>query len=211
MMGLATSILVTAALATPASAADVTFGSTAATGGDCTFPCTAHLQQDYSAAAFGGPLTITRVSFFFDYYSNPSAAPWKVSLATNANGTGLGSTFASNLGADNAVFAYSPGSVTTPHQVDFFGSFSYDPGLGNLVVDILGPGGMNGSFTTTYDVSRVFSWGNTPTGYVNQGYGISTQFGTSVAAIPEPETYAMMLAGLGLLGLAARRRKQRTA
>ena len=28
-------------------------------------------------------------------------------------------------------------------------------------------------------------------------------------AIPEPETYAMMLAGLGLLGLAARRRKQK--
>lgn len=29
------------------------------------------------------------------------------------------------------------------------------------------------------------------------------------APIPEPETYAMMLAGLGLLGIAARRRKQR--
>jgi hypothetical protein len=28
------------------------------------------------------------------------------------------------------------------------------------------------------------------------------------APIPEPETYAMMLAGLGLLGFAARRRKQ---
>lgn len=30
-------------------------------------------------------------------------------------------------------------------------------------------------------------------------------------AIPEPETYAMMLAGLGLLGFAARRRKQKAA
>lgn len=34
--------------------------------------------------------------------------------------------------------------------------------------------------------------------------------GVSVAApIPEPETYAMLLAGLGLLGLTARRRKQK--
>ena len=30
------------------------------------------------------------------------------------------------------------------------------------------------------------------------------------AAVPEPETYAMMLAGLGLVGLAARRKRQRT-
>ena len=33
----------------------------------------------------------------------------------------------------------------------------------------------------------------------------------SVSAVPEPETYAMMLAGLGLLGFAARRRKQAQA
>jgi len=29
-----------------------------------------------------------------------------------------------------------------------------------------------------------------------------------VAAVPEPETYAMMLAGLGLINFVARRRKQ---
>jgi hypothetical protein len=36
--------------------------------------------------------------------------------------------------------------------------------------------------------------------------------GNGVAApVPEPETYAMMLAGLGLLGFMARRRKQKAA
>lgn len=33
--------------------------------------------------------------------------------------------------------------------------------------------------------------------------------GVLAPAIPEPETYAMLLAGLGVLGFAARRRKQR--
>ena len=35
--------------------------------------------------------------------------------------------------------------------------------------------------------------------------------GLAVTAVPEPETYAMMLAGLGLLGFAARRRKKAAA
>jgi len=32
-----------------------------------------------------------------------------------------------------------------------------------------------------------------------------------VAAVPEPETYAMLLGGLGLMGFIARRRKQAAA
>ena len=32
-----------------------------------------------------------------------------------------------------------------------------------------------------------------------------------VTAVPEPESYAMMLAGLGLMGLVGRRRKQKAA
>lgn len=37
--------------------------------------------------------------------------------------------------------------------------------------------------------------------------GMMRDLGYTVAAVPEPETYAMMLAGLGLVGWAARRRK----
>jgi PEP-CTERM motif-containing protein len=44
------------------------------------------------------------------------------------------------------------------------------------------------------------------------GSETATYSGTmAVSAIPEPETYAMMLAGLGLMGFIARRRKQNDA
>ena len=44
-------------------------------------------------------------------------------------------------------------------------------------------------------------------GAVNTLTGNTHAFLLSVASVPEPETYAMMLAGLGLVGLATRRRK----
>ena len=39
----------------------------------------------------------------------------------------------------------------------------------------------------------------------NEGTGTTSLF--SITPVPEPETYAMLLAGLGLIGLAARRRR----
>jgi hypothetical protein len=47
-------------------------------------------------------------------------------------------------------------------------------------------------------------------GYFGTPLG-SVQFYSDVEAIPEPETYAMLLAGLGLLGFVARCRKPKTA
>jgi PEP-CTERM motif len=52
-----------------------------------------------------------------------------------------------------------------------------------------------------------------PTGNTNLSYLPASIFfdGLTVTAVPEPETYAMLLAGLGLLGFAARRRKLKEA
>ncbi|MEW5770153.1 MAG: PEP-CTERM sorting domain-containing protein [Pseudomonadota bacterium] len=41
--------------------------------------------------------------------------------------------------------------------------------------------------------------------YDNDGYADNLSFTMAMAPVPEPETYALMLAGLGLVGVAARR------
>lgn len=46
--------------------------------------------------------------------------------------------------------------------------------------------------------------GNTPAKYY------SSITATALAPVPEPETYAMLLAGLGMLGYCARRRQQKS-
>ena len=65
-----------------------------------------------------------------------------------------------------------------------------------------------------FTFSRQLSAGDTidfivgvPLGGSN-GYGSTPLAATITAAVPEPETYAMFLAGLGLMGLLARRKKQ---
>jgi len=42
-------------------------------------------------------------------------------------------------------------------------------------------------------------------------YDVQTTGTLMIAAVPEPEIYAMMLAGLGLMGFVARRRQQGSA
>lgn len=62
----------------------------------------------------------------------------------------------------------------------------------------LGPGSY--SITGILDQSVLLDSGGSPLNGTSGGIRLT------VSAVPEPETYAMLLAGLGLLGIAARRR-----
>ena len=108
--------------------------------------------------------------------------------------------FMRDAGAGHNVFA-------TPGPALYFGSTAIPPLAGDsfnsgaLVIGLLG----GATFSAIGSSGRV-QWG-----VFGPGADVGTWDMVATAAVPEPETYAMMLAGLGLLGFIARRRKQLAA
>jgi hypothetical protein len=133
---------------------------------------------------------------------------------------------------------YFTGSFGTAHTTDFvdtwtFGS-SFPAGLADAsVINISFADATNISFTeatlngfamtisngaplaTAYTLSQIFSPGGVNTLVLKGVAGGSASYsGTvnfTVAPVPEPTTWAMMIAGLGIAGAALRRRASRVA
>ncbi len=123
----------------------------------------------------------------------------------------------------------TPGTVTLSGLASYFGYYGGSPDTFNSVSFFNG-GSLVGSFdgTALAAFAGVAADGNQTVGnfwnftannagdYFNSVVfaSVSNAFETdnhAVLAVPEPETYAMMLAGLGLIGFSARRRKNNVA
>ena len=118
----------------------------------------------------------------------------------------IGSTYQNCNCAWGATAWY--GSYITPTQNDM----SYD--LFNRLY-IYNPSNTSPAFPVAINTNAGFIGfipNNAVDGYylLNPGVTInSMQYGFSTVAVPEPESYAMMMAGLGLIGIAAIRRKSK--
>lgn len=155
----------------------------------------------------------------------------KLNLSTAATSVSTASlTFADNVGSDNAtVFdgALALSSTATPIApytgtqpfdivVTFTTPFAYDPTKGDLLLDVFN---FSGGVTTLFDfisggstaISRVVGpQGNVgaTSAFFQQRAGLVTSFTTTApGAVPEPAAWALMIAGFGLVGVAARRRR----
>ena len=138
--------------------------------------------------------------------------PESTSLTMTRTGGGLFGL----SGFDGAgAFNFGDGSTFIPNQIDVTGvlagggtvyqSFQIDKSTG-------GNGGLNftsyafsPSFTNLVSV-RFSSSGSDLPEY--NGFSVDNINATAVTAVPEAETYAMLLAGLGMMGFVARRRRQ---
>ncbi|MBE3027672.1 PEP-CTERM sorting domain-containing protein [Janthinobacterium sp. BJB1] len=92
-------------------------------------------------------------------------------------------------GGVNVLYFNPNNAVVHAHATGYFGG-----GKASVEIPIALLGGSN---TITY------SYTGAAQGLGDEGWGIN---GVNVSAVPEPGTYAMLLAGLGLVGCMARRR-----
>lgn len=192
----------TSGYANTAASGKITAGSTFGTDNAFQF------YNDSTAGEFITSLTwdLTPIGGFFD---TTNAAPGLSSSGLQQSGLSdnVGAMFPTNAfqnGLPSLTISFAPNSFASGEKF----IFGVDTDLFSCIDCV----GINGNGFVGATVSAIFSNGQTRYGtYVlSNEAGFGSKVGiTSVTAVPEPETYAMMLAGLGLIGAIARRRQRK--
>lgn len=202
------------------------------------------LQQVFNASQFlTGPVTLTGVSFrangasFGGIFGGPGTAfshttqGLQIALSTTAaSADNLSTSFAANTGSNvlnvlpraNVTYGTAAGSANGTTKdfdvfLNFVNPFTYDPSMGNLLLDLTNFGGSNSSGTTLDGVdllgdgtSSLFVSNGTGGTGATSTFGYITQFttGSVAGAVPEPATWLMMILGFGGIGFSMRRRSK---
>jgi len=194
---------------------DSFFGIISSWGGDGS---TANFTWSFPKDVSGNPLAsvqITNGSVTSPYVLGSFTLQAKAGyVLQNLNST-AGGAFAKF--SDAAVSATMSGSLAFDDgpSTSMVPLPTFSPALGSIglwTVDTINASGDHYTKVVvsgvTYTLSANASVGSFAGILGDPDKGPKFSFGVAAAPVPEPETYALMLAGLGLVGLAARRRKR---
>lgn len=164
------------------------------------------LYQTFSTSAFSAATNSATLSFSM-FVNNQS------SNGTQINAAGLDYTSADSFDANQHVrvdLLNAGASIFSTNSADIARSFYLGGSNGNSVI---GVDVANGYTNYSFDISTLLAAGGTYTlrfaSVANEGQlqlGIDN-VSLQVAAVPEADTSAMLLAGFGVMGFVARRRK----
>jgi len=162
---------------------------------------------DYTASIFNDVPT----SFTNSIITNTPGSNGTIAMTGGDNGTN--NIHFSHAVIDPVIALWSVGQNGLPVTFNF-----------NTPFTILSSGGghwgggtltQNGNSVTGYEGNGLLQFNGTYTDIAfttpNYEYYYGITVGGLTSPVPEPETYAMLLAGLGLIGFMARRRKQHSA
>ena len=186
--------------------------------------------------SFGAPGYITSAASFAEWWG-PSAPSTSHSITLNETFAGSG-IFSYSSGAFFPIDGMLLGNYALGHNYHFTyqigATFGYTQGAGQtftfsgdddvwvyfdktLGIDL---GGVHGSALQTVNLDTLFGPGKASGNYSfdfyfaerhTTGSNLTITTSLNLVPVPEPETYAMLLAGLGLLGVVTRRRTQASA
>ena len=179
---------------------------------------------DFNTHPFDGGNPILESGFTFNF----NAAGWGVfssGACCNLNYNGTAALYADgDRSGSNAssVMSLTGGGTFSVSAFDAASYWNGATGTLNVIGNIFGGGTVSASFgvNSTFQSFSLTGFNNLVSlqfqdsasgGFLSApGFGVDN-INLDPSAVPEPETYAMMLAGLGLLGFVARRRKRAAA